>query len=119
MMVDDIQNEPVVDDGLSQSILERMRKATKDVERTPHRQLADFMASSARMLNVQRKHIMEAESNYQIERIKLLDSYRVQIENLKHDCAEAVRALDEKHREDIADAQTLLDRLATMRGMTL
>lgn len=86
-------------------------------ERTPRAQLEAFMSSSANMLEIQRRNIIQTESAYQLDRLKLLDDYRIRIETLKNECADAVRALDQKHRSNLADSQNLLDRLAAMRAL--
>jgi hypothetical protein len=85
-------------------------------ERNP---LQDFVDSSTRMLEIQRKKVMEAESVYQIDRIKLLDSYRVKLEELKYQAASALRDFDDQYRKDSADARKLLERLNAMRDMPL
>jgi hypothetical protein len=87
------------------------------LERTPSQQLEAFMASSKNMLEIQRRNIIAYESAYQQDRLKILDDYRVRIETLKHECADAIRELDTKHRRNLADSQNLLDRLAAMRAL--
>lgn len=108
---------------LPETIRQRIRDANaprmpaaNGVQRTARGQLDEFMATSQRMLEMQRKKVLDAESDYQIARIKLLDGYRVRMENLKYEASEALRDLDQRHREDNADAQALLARLTAMRN---
>lgn len=119
--MDDLKTEMDTDltEGLIERINEAKRETDKRIQRNPHSQLSDFMASSARMLDLQRKFINDEETAYQIERIKLLDSYRVQLENLKFEAATAVRELDQKHYARTSDARKLMERLVTMRDMPL
>jgi hypothetical protein len=112
----------------SESLTERIRMI-KDTRLPPadsnvvqHRErnpLREFVDSSTRMLEIQRKKVQEAESAYHLDRVKLLDSYRVKLEELKYQAASALRDFDEQYRKDSADARKLLDRLATMRDMPL
>ncbi len=87
------------------------------VERSPHQQLEAFMASSAKMLELQRRQLIQSESDYQMERLRLLNDYHVRIQTLQNECADAVRLLDIRHKNDLADAQNILDRLAAMRAV--
>ena len=57
-----------------------------------------------------------SRAHYQLERIRLLDDYRVQIEHIKHKCAEAVYQLDQKHKHEMADSNELLGRLNAIRS---
>jgi hypothetical protein len=109
-----------IEDEVSKDLIERIHRAKEDTGVAPRRnQLEEFMASSARMLDIQRHFILDEESKYQVERIRLLDSFRVKLENIKFECSVAVRRLDEEHQKKTADAKKLLDRLAVMRDMPL
>ena len=122
--MDDLKTDmdEAVGKSLTDGLIERINRAKDETHTglTPRRnQLEEFMASSARMLDIQRRFIMEAESEYQVERVKLLDSYRVKLENIKFEAAQAVRKLDDEHQAKTNGAKKLLDRLATMRDMPL
>jgi hypothetical protein len=116
------ENQP--DD--TQNLTERIRMikgeglpradAIVDRHRNP---LQDFISSSTRMLEIQRRKVLEAESTYQIDRVRLLDSYRVKLEELKYQAASALRDFDDQYRKDSADARKLLERLNAMRDMPL
>jgi hypothetical protein len=117
------ETDPSIADELGEALSERIKQQARMPNTgsvgAPRSQLADFMKSSVRMMELQRGFIQEAESDYQIERVRLLDSYRVKIENLKYEASVMVRDLDEAHQRKVGDARKLLDALVTMRNMPL
>lgn len=117
MAEDQTHAQPEDSDPLVQRLRARMPPANEQA--VQRNQLEDFMASTGRMLDLQRRRIMDAENTYQSERTDLLNRYRVKVEDLKYEAEEALRELDEAHHKKAADAKRLLDRLATMRNMPL
>ncbi len=115
-LVNDLKAELEKDIGMA-GVMKPTPFIARPPERTPHQQLEAFMASAAKMLEMQRRDLIRFESDYQVERIRLVDGYRVKIRQLQDECADAVRALDLKHRDNIADAENLLKRLNAMRAV--
>lgn len=79
-------------------------------------ELERFMASAERLLEVQRRRMLSIESRYELDRVRLIDGYRVQMRNLEHAAREAVRNLDLAHERTAAEARKILDALTGMRG---
>lgn len=75
-----------------------------------------FLATGERLLDVQRRKIQELESKHEIDRVKLIDDYRVQMLNLEHEANEALRSFDMAHDTALADGKRILDALLAMRG---
>lgn len=75
-----------------------------------------FLANGARLLDKQRRKILEMESQNEFARVKLIDDYRVKLRDLEHEASEALREFDEQFDKDLGDAKRILDALAKMRG---
>lgn len=115
--------EPSHENGIDHGLASRINDAKEQINKaaeTPLRrrsQLEQFMTSTASMLAMHRAKIIEAESAYQLERLKLLDGYRIRLEQLKNDCADAVQELDRRYRNDVSEAAQLMNRLTAMRAL--
>ena len=81
-----------------------------------HSELDRFMANGERLLEQQRQRILAAESRYEVDRVKMVDYFRVRLRNLEHEACEAIRALDRRHAAKMADARKILEALTAMRG---
>lgn len=75
-----------------------------------------FMASGQRLLDMQRTKIIKLESEYEFDRVKLIDDYRVKMRELEHEAGEALRSFDRQHETEMAGAKRILDSLLAMRG---
>lgn len=75
-----------------------------------------FMASGQRLLDMQRTKIIKLESEYEFDRVKLIDDYRVKMRELEHEAGEALRSFDRQHESEMAGAKRILDSLLAMRG---
>lgn len=75
-----------------------------------------FLATGEKLLEVQRKKIQDLESKHEIDRVKLIDDYRVRLRDLEHQASEALRSFDIAHQAAHADAKRILDALVAMRG---
>lgn len=116
---DEIENNALAEE------VERGLKAVRDAA-APHpfkpaavagaTEIERFLASGTKMLVAQRKKILGLESAYELERVKLVDGYRVRLRDLEDEAGDAVRALDLKHEADLKEATRILDALIAMRG---
>ena len=88
----------------------------KAVTGTDQSELERFMDSADRLREQQRLKVLTMESRNKVDRVRLLDDYRVRIENLVHEASEAVRAFDEAYRLKAVEAREILDKLTAMRG---
>jgi len=88
----------------------------KAVSTTDQSELERFMDSAERLREQQRHKVLTMESRNKVDRVRLLDDYRVRIENLVHEASEAVRAFDEAYRLKAVEAREILDKLTAMRG---
>lgn len=79
-------------------------------------EVENFMAIGEKMHDAQRLKIQALESAYEIDRVKLIDDYRVRLRNLEHEAGEALRGFDLAHQAALADAKRILDALTAMRG---
>lgn len=78
-------------------------------------ELERFLANGEKLLEQQRQRLLHAESRYEVERVKLVDYFRVRMRNLEHEAHEALRSLDQRHAKKTADARKIFLALAAMR----
>src|SRR5262245_35873107 len=74
-----------------------------------------FLGTAERMFVLVRKQMTDAESAFNVGRVKLADQYQRRMTELQQEAAEAMRQFDAKHREDMAKRQRMLDALTAMR----
>lgn len=79
-------------------------------------ELENFLATGEKLLANQRRRIITLESNYEIGRTKLLDSFRVRMADLENEANEAIRKYDTEHKAAMLSARRLEDALLAMRG---
>lgn len=75
-----------------------------------------FLANGAALHDKQRRKIIEMESTYEFDRVKLIDDYRVKLRDLEHEASEALRDFDNLRNGEIANAKRILDSITAMRG---
>lgn len=93
--------------------------ATTAVTAAPDRQAAElenFLATGEKLLSKHRRRIITMESEYEIGRTKLLDSFRVRMADLENEANEAIRRYDTDHTTAMHSAKRLEDALLAMRG---
>ena len=76
-----------------------------------------FMHSGEKMLELQRVKISAARTRYDIERTRITDDYRTQLEAIEHEGREKLRQLDIAHERELEEAEHLVDVLTTMRDV--
>lgn len=79
-------------------------------------ELENFLATGEKLLAQQRRRIITLESDYEIGRTKLLDSFRVRMADLENEANEAIRKYDSDHTAAMRSAKRLEDALLAMRG---
>lgn len=77
--------------------------------------LQTFMQGNSQMLETQRRNIQAAESKFEFERTQLIDSYRVKLEDLEHEAAQALLAFDTMHEAELTESRKLLALLAEVQ----
>ena len=68
------------------------------------------------LYNEQRNRVLSIEANYQKQRTALTCDYARRMNDIAHDGAEALRVLDEQHRQIIAAEEKKLDAIRRLRG---
>lgn len=77
--------------------------------------LQSFLQTNQRLHDQQRKNIQLAKSKYEMDRLKLIDGYRIKLEDLQHEADRELKAFDAKHEGEIADSEKLLGLLADVQ----
>lgn len=79
-------------------------------------EVESFLQSGERMLEMQRRKMIELESAHEIGRVKLIDTFRTRLLELEHEAGEALRKYDVSYEGDRAAQQRILDALVRMRA---
>jgi len=120
--------EDHLEKGMEEALNQRMEelgRATLELSKpTPIRregtgtQVLDFeklMSIGERLLKQKMDEHMKEVSVYELQRIELIDSYRVRMERLKIEAEEQLRSLEQLHNTKLEALEKLINKLRTLR----
>jgi hypothetical protein len=89
------------------------------LDRSPGRtdpfSLQSVLTAGQKVYDKMRRAISEAETAYTLERARLVDSYRVRFEEVRHEAREAIRKLEEAHEQRMETGQRILNAYDDLR----
>jgi hypothetical protein len=121
------ENAAALERSIEESLSQKMEELGKEVgkplafRRSPvpeSNQMLDIhklMEIGGRMLKQKMDEHMHAISAYELQRIELIDSYRVRMERLKIEAEDQLRVLEENHTHKLEGLEKLISKLRTLR----
>jgi len=113
--------EKGIEEALNQKMEELGREVGKPIQmrrNEPSTQVLDFdklMSIGERLLKQKMDEHMKEVSVYELQRIELIDSYRVRMERLKIEAEEQLRSLEQLHNTKLEALEKLINKLRTLR----
>ena len=109
-----------IEESLSEHMAELSREISKPmaIRRSENSQVLDYdklLDIGSRLLKQKMDEHMSTVSAYELQRIELIDSYRVRMERLKIEADDQLRNLDQTHQAKLESLEKLIHKLKTLR----
>jgi uncharacterized coiled-coil DUF342 family protein len=119
--------EEQLDKTIEESLNQKMEEVAKEIGKplTVRRQenatqqvldMGRILAAGAKLLKTKTQELSDEISSYGLQRIEIIDSYRVRMESLKAEAEEQVRMLDQEHQDKISSLEKIISKLRVLRG---
>jgi uncharacterized coiled-coil DUF342 family protein len=119
--------EEQLDKTIEESLNQKMEEVAKEIGKplTVRRQenatqqvldMGRILAAGAKLLKTKTQELSDEISSYGLQRIEIIDSYRVRMESLKAEAEEQVRMLDQEHQDKISSLEKIISKLKLLRG---
>jgi uncharacterized coiled-coil DUF342 family protein len=119
--------EEQLDKTIEESLNQKMEEVAKEIgkplavrrQENATQQVLDMgriLAAGAKLLKTKTQELSDEISSYGLQRIEIIDSYRVRMESLKAEAEEQVRMLDQEHQDKISSLEKIISKLRVLRG---